>query len=71
MFCDVETIEELMARLPRLRRAYGWTQAEFASRLGVTQPTVSDWESGHKLPSRHNERLIRGVFTEAMQGRAA
>jgi transcriptional regulator with XRE-family HTH domain len=33
------------------RRDAGLSQAELAERVGVTQPTISRWESGKELPS--------------------
>ena len=32
------------------RKARGWTQSDFASRLGVTKAAVSKWEVGQSLP---------------------
>lgn len=36
------------------RDAKGFNQKEIASALGVSQPTVSDWEAGRKMPTRKN-----------------
>ncbi len=36
------------------REAKGYNQKEVAAALNVSQPTVSDWESGRKMPSRSN-----------------
>ena len=44
MLHTVENIKEL-------RRKAGLTQAEFAAAAGVTQSTVSQWESGITFPS--------------------
>lgn len=38
-------------KIQKLRRQLGDTQAEFADRLGVEQPTVSRWERG-EMPKR-------------------
>ncbi len=35
----------------------GWSQADLARRMFVTQPSVADWESGRKAP--HTKNLIR------------
>ena len=34
----------------RLRTERGWTQSAFAGRLGVSEKTVSKWETGRGLP---------------------
>ncbi len=36
--------------IERLRRAKGWSQAELARRVGVTQGAVGHWEQGHREP---------------------
>jgi transcriptional regulator with XRE-family HTH domain len=40
----------LGTRINRLRRHLGETQAEFGSRFGVDQSTISKWESGKQVP---------------------
>lgn len=34
------------ARITIARNAKGWTKSKLASEVGVSNPTVSDWESG-------------------------
>lgn len=34
------------------------SQYEFARAIGVSQPTISDWLRGEKLPTAENLRLI-------------
>lgn len=41
-----QTSRELMTRLAALRVASGFSQRQFAERMGVTQSMVSDLESG-------------------------
>jgi transcriptional regulator with XRE-family HTH domain len=41
-----------------IRRAMKWTQAEFASRLGVTRDVVASWENGRVEPPEAVIRLI-------------
>lgn len=42
---------DLGTRIKSLRNARKMTQAEFASRLGVTKSAVSSYENGTRLPS--------------------
>ena len=46
-----------MNRIRVLRRQKNIGQVEFARLMGVSQPTVSDWENGRKLPS--SGKLVR------------
>jgi transcriptional regulator with XRE-family HTH domain len=39
------------SKIKQLRRRAGMTQAEFASRIGVTNITVSKWENERQMPS--------------------
>lgn len=61
-----------MLRLKELRESKGIEQKEIASVLSVSQPTVSDWETGRKMPSSKNtERLADffGVTVDYLLGR--
>jgi transcriptional regulator with XRE-family HTH domain len=63
--------ETLGARIARLRRDLGMTQAELAERLGVTQPAVSDYENGDiRLPADVVVQIARivGVSTDELLG---
>lgn len=44
-------------RIKRARQERGWSQAELARRMSVTQPSVAEWESGRKAP--HMKNLVR------------
>lgn len=53
-------IAMMKERIKRVRRERGWSQAELARRMPVTQPSVADWESGRKVPSMKNMvRLVK------------
>ena len=41
-------------RIKEARKALGWSQADLARRMFVTQPSVADWESGRKAPHMKN-----------------
>lgn len=44
-------------KVKRLREEKGLTQAELANLIGVTQPTVAQYEKGMKVPT-----IITGVL---------
>ena len=44
-------------RIKEARKALGWSQADLARRMFVTQPSVAAWESGRKAP--HMKNLAR------------
>lgn len=50
------------SRLRRLRRINGYTQADLAKELNVTQTTVANWESGKKIPKWKNIEKIAEIF---------
>lgn len=38
-------------KIKALREAKGWTQADLASKLGITRNGVNSWEQGLSMPS--------------------
>lgn len=58
------------ARLAKLLAETGLTQAEFAQRIGVAQPNVSDWLKGKHRPTRSSLFLIFREFGEDLDGTA-
>ena len=36
--------------IQRMRKRFGWTQAELADRLGGDHQTIWNWEHGGKIP---------------------
>ncbi len=48
----------IQSKLKLYRKANGWTQAQFANKLGVTQQTYQEWESG-KIEDLRTSTIIR------------
>lgn len=60
-------------RLIELRQRMGYTQKYIALTVGVSGPTVSQWESGIRVPKHgHLQRLadLYGVTTDYLMGRS-
>lgn len=54
-------------RIKDRREALGQTQTWLAEEVGVTQTTVSRWESGKDCPSRHHEpAIVRALRAEGL-----
>ena len=51
-----------MNRIKQLREKTGLQQKELAAALGVTQPTISDWEAGKKAPSSKSAAALADFF---------
>lgn len=45
-------------QIKRIRLAKGLEQNEFADAVGVSRQTISNWETGLKLPSAKNIKKI-------------
>ena len=56
-----------MNRIKELREAKGVQQKEMAIVLGVSQPTVSDWESGRKVPSAKSTMKLSKYFSVSVE----
>lgn len=48
----------------QLRLSLGFKQAAFAEYIGTTQPTVSRWERGMRVPEERFQRRIRAEFAQ-------
>lgn len=56
------------------RKRAGYTQAQLAAMIGVTQPRISAWESGKaEVPPKRRRQLaqILGVWAEQLTDDAA
>lgn len=59
---DRETMAALGDKIARLRKARGWTQEIFASKMDVRQLQVSRWETGRMRPSGRTLQRMADVF---------
>lgn len=50
------------ARIAVLRDAHGMTQGALASKVFVSQPAVSQWESGETLPAKPSQERLADVL---------
>ena len=58
MLCAINTVGvELSIRIRKLRKERGWTIAQLAERVGVSQPHMSEVERGKK--NLNNHLLVR------------
>ena len=62
---------DIAAIIKTLRQERGWKQQDLADRLGVSRPTVAQWETRKKPPGRKNLvklAQIFGISVEALLG---
>lgn len=46
VFFEIMDTQTFAERIKQAREARGWTQAQLAARIGVSRPTISQWEAG-------------------------
>ncbi len=51
-----------------LRRRYGWTQADLASKIGTDPVTVSRWERGATIPRPSARARLRDLAGSSPEG---
>ena len=49
-------------KIMKLRKEKGWSQEEFAEKLGVSRQTISKWELGQTTPDTDNLRKMATIF---------
>lgn len=59
---DENPAETLGARIKRLRRERGFAMVHFASRIGVSKPTLWKWENGTVFPRQNMIQTIARVL---------
>lgn len=53
--------------IQQLRDAKEWRQSDLAERLGVTQATVSRWETGDVVPKAPERRQLANIFAVSFE----
>jgi transcriptional regulator with XRE-family HTH domain len=51
-----------VTRVKQLRESLNLEQKQLAIDLGVSQPTISDWENGRKIPSAKSTEKLADYF---------
>lgn len=60
-FDDAEADRDAAAWVRRVRRRAGFSQIEFARRIGISVATVRDWERGKGVPQGAARVLLRVI----------
>lgn len=66
--------QPLNENIKQLRTQQGWSQVEFAAKIGVTKQCVSNWENDNVLPSVEMLMRLADLFhvsTDYLLGREA
>jgi transcriptional regulator with XRE-family HTH domain len=59
---EAMTASEDGRRIISIRKAVGWSQAQLAEKMGMTEATISRWESGDRSPSWITARRLARVL---------
>ncbi len=62
----------LNARIKKERQRHGWTQVEFANKLGLSKQTINNWENERRTPDPNTVVAIAelfGVSTDYLLGK--
>lgn len=63
---DRHGLNSLGDTIARARKTGGLTQVQLAEEMGVSQPTIANWESGETTPSDDQVRRLQDWLDEAI-----
>lgn len=52
----------IASQIKRLRKSHGWTQPQLADKLSVSKQTISNWETGIKVPRMGSLQKLATIF---------
>ena len=52
----------IASQLKRLRKSRGWTKTQLADKLSVSKQTISNWETGTKVPRMGSLQNLADLF---------
>lgn len=55
-------METLNSRIRKERQKIGWTQVEFANKLGLSKQTINNWENERRTPDPNTVVAIADLF---------
>ena len=55
------SLNDIAAKLKRIRQMHNWSQEDLARELGVSFATVNRWENGKTKPSRLAQEKIKQI----------
>lgn len=58
MFSRMQSAKKIGPRIAESRKRKGYSQTELGTLVGVSQPTVSDWENDRTEPTVDNLRIL-------------
>lgn len=67
LYNDPNNINSFGKWLAEQRKARMWTQSDLAEKVGVSQNSVSRWETGESFPSKANLQKIAELFDVTVQ----
>lgn len=59
---DMSTPNTISKQIIKLRNKQGWTQQQLAEKIGVSKQSVSNWETGEKLPRMGKIEEMANIF---------